>query len=115
LDEEKSKVAAAVKEQQQMKTMLEQKTIELKKNLLLNEELTNKLERLSQERDNVIAERNKLAMAQQTLVADKEVRTIVICIVVCVCVCLCVCVCVVCVCVYLCVLCVCVYVCMHVL
>lgn len=73
LDEEKSKIAAAMKEQQQMKTMLEQKTIELKKNLLLNEELTSKLERVSQERDNIITERNKLAMDQQTLLADKEV------------------------------------------
>ena len=48
LDEERSKAASALKEQQQMKTLLEQKSIELKKNLLLNEELTNKLERLRQ-------------------------------------------------------------------
>ena len=77
LDEEKLKVANALKEQQKMKTVLEQKTIELKKNLLLNEELTDKLERLRQERDNVMAERNKLAMDQQALVADKEVRTLI--------------------------------------
>ena len=75
LDEEKSKAASALKEQQKMKTVLEQKSIELKKNLLLNEELTDKLERLRQERDNIITERNKLAMDQQALVADKEVRT----------------------------------------
>ena len=74
LDEERSKAASALKEQQQMKTLLEQKSIELKKNLLLNEELTNKLERLRQERDNIMTERNKLAMDQQALVADKEVR-----------------------------------------
>ena len=73
LDEERSKVAAALKEQQQMKTMLEQKTIELKKNILLNEELTDKIERLSQERNNIMTERDKLAMDHQTLVADKEV------------------------------------------
>ena len=78
LDEERSKAASALKEQQQMKTLLEQKSIELKKNLLLNEELTNKLERLRQERDNIMTERNKLAMDQQALVADKEVRISVI-------------------------------------
>ena len=78
LDEERSKAASAQKEQQQMKTLLEQKSIELKKNLLLNEELTNKLERLRQERDNIMTERNKLAMDQQALVADKEVRISVI-------------------------------------
>ena len=73
LDEERSKAAAALKGQQQMKTSLEQKSIELKKNVLLNEELTDKVERLSQERDNIMTERNKLTMEQQTLLADKEV------------------------------------------
>ena len=93
LDEERSKVATALKEQQQMKTLLEQKSIELKKKALLSEELTDKIERLSQERDNIMAERNKLAMEQQTLLADKEVGNDLCCIV-CVFVCVCVCVCV---------------------
>ena len=74
-------VAAAMKEQRQMKTLLEQKSIELKKNVLLNEELTDRVERLSQDRDNIMAERNKLAMEQQTLVADKEVGMSVMCVI----------------------------------
>ena len=85
LEEERSKVAAALKDQQRMKTLLEQKSIELKKNVLLTEELTDKVERFSQERDNIMAERNKLAMEQQTFLADKEVGARV-----CVCVCVCV-------------------------
>ena len=91
LEEERSKVAAALKDQQRMKTLLEQKSIELKKNVLLTEELTDKVERFSQERDNIMAERNKLAMEQQTFLADKEVGARV-CVCVCVSVCLCTCV-----------------------
>ena len=110
LDEERSKVAAALKDQQQMKTLLEQKSIELKKNVLLTEELTDKVERLSQERDNIMAERNKLAMEQQTFLADKEVgvRMCVCVYVVCVCVSVCLCVCL-----HTCVVCVHTHACMY--
>ena len=73
-----------------MKKLLEEKSVELKKNVLLNEELNDKMERLILERDNVMAERNKLAMEQQTLVTDKEVVSDLYCIVSCVCVSVCV-------------------------
>ena len=73
LSEERSKVAAAVKQHEQTKELLEEKSSELRKCALLNEELNSKLEKLIKERDTIITERNKLATEHKTLAADKEV------------------------------------------
>jgi len=73
LSEERLKASAALKQQEQTKTLLEQKSSELRKCVLLNEELNSKLEKLIKERDTVIFEKNKLVTDQRTLAADKEV------------------------------------------
>jgi len=78
LSEERSKVSATLKQQEQTKTLLEEKNSELRKCVLLNEELNSNLERLIEERDAVMSERNKLVTEQRTLAADKEVTVLVI-------------------------------------
>ena len=78
LSEERSKVSAVLKQQEQTKTLLEEKNSELRKCVLLNEELNSKLEKLIEERDTVITERNKLVTEQRTLAADKEVAVIIV-------------------------------------